>query len=227
MSRGTNISKCLNCGEEFLCGDCIDSYCPKCKRKGTAITPIAQILHAKNQEIATLKTEIGDEIRRHTETGRLYNDLFIKHDKLVKEHENTIQAWNTDCRRILETEEKLEQCKSESLTHVREAKQYAKINRKLLDELEELKVENDYHKKNVDGWVKKYDELYDKMELSKKMYAELTDKNTSNLSELEYKRDIIDKFINAVERGDFESEIGIHYNQFKKDMGYDKKGVDK
>ena len=89
MSRGTNISKCLNCGEEFLCGDCIDSYCPQCKRKGTAITPIAQILHYKDQEIATLKTEISDEVRRHTETGRLYNDLFVKHDKLVKEYEQT------------------------------------------------------------------------------------------------------------------------------------------
>jgi hypothetical protein len=38
--------------------------------------------------------------------------------------------------------------------------------------------------------------------------------------ELDYKRDIIDKFINAVDRGDFELEIGIHYRQFKKDMGY-------
>ena len=146
MSRGTNISKCLNCGEEFLCGDCIDTYCPKCKEGEIIITPtITRILHIKDQEIATLKTEIQDEVRRHTETGRLYNELFVKYDKLVKEHEET----------------------------------------KIL----------------LAGYFKTL--------------------NRAN-QELEHKRDIIDKFINAVDRGDFELEIGIHYNQFKKDMGYDK-----
>ena len=32
--------------------------------------------------------------------------------------------------------------------------------------------------------------------------------------------ELVDNFINVVDKGDFELEIGIHYAQFKKDMGY-------
>ena len=65
MSRGTNMGRCIECGKQFVCGDCITDECHECenlRKKAVAGNRLIRMMALSNSVKALTNEQLSDRV---------------------------------------------------------------------------------------------------------------------------------------------------------------------